>query len=62
MHLNAWPQWFWLEALSRSIRVLARRAYEVICFWTARKGEDPEASRLTTKEARADDVVSFLSR
>ena len=41
VHLSAWPQWFWLGALSRSIRVLAIRASGVICFWTARKGGSP---------------------
>ena len=62
VHINAWPQWFWLGVLSGSIRVLAIRATGVICFGLRARGEAPEASRLTTEEAIADGVVSFLSR
>jgi hypothetical protein len=34
---------------------------EVVGFWTAPPKEIPEGARLTTKKARADGVVGFLS-
>ena len=59
MHLNAWPQWFWLDALSRSIRVLAIRATGVICFWTARKGEYPGSEQAYDEEGESRRCCKF---